>query len=218
MKKKLLAGMLASISLVGICFSSTSAFAAPVDDQETEVGIGFSGHTPGTPGDLEFKWKPDKFDFGSANTVNTVAQDFTEESGANKYIIISDDRAAANTNEWKVTVEMGKLMSGSAQLSGAVLNFNAALMAYNGTGTEAPESAGMITLPTAAHTANVVATQSLVQDAAAVTAMTDSGASGSYKGMSAMEITDIELAVPANIAQSGKQYTGTVTWTLSDDI
>lgn len=217
--KKLLAGVLLSASVLGVCmYGGVGAYAAPVDDQDTEVGIGFTGHSPGTSGDLEFKWRPDKFDFGNANTVNTIATDFSEDSGSNKYVIISDDRVAASTNEWKVTVKMSKLMSGSAQLSGAVLNFNAAKKAYNGTGAEAPESAGMISAPTAAHTATVVATQSLPQDGAPVVAMTDSGPTGSYKGMTAMELTDIELAVPANIAQSGKQYTGKVTWSLDDAI
>lgn len=216
--KKLLSGLVLSVSVLGVCVLGGTAFAAPVDDQDTEVGIGFTGHSPGTSGDLEFKWRPDKFDFGNANTVNTVATDFSEDSGSNKYVIVSDDRAAASTNEWKVTVKMSKLMSGSAQLSGAVLNFDAEKKAYNGTGTEAPESAGMISAATAAHTATVVATQSLPQDGAAVVAMTDSGVSGSYKGMTAMELTNIELAVPANIAQSGKQYTGKVTWSLDDAI
>lgn len=215
--KKLLAGVLLSASVLGVCVLGGTAFAA-IDEQDTEVGIGFTGHSPGTSGDLEFKWRPDKFDFGNANTINTIATDFPEDSGSNKYVIISDDRVAAITNEWKVTVKMSKLMSGSAQLSGAVLNFDAEKKAYNGTGAEAPEAAGMISAATAAHTATVTATQSLPQDGAAVVAMTDSGAAGSYKGMTAMELSNIELAVPANIAQSGKQYTGKVTWSLDDAI
>lgn len=216
MKKKLLAGFLASASVLGVCVAGGTALA---DTADTEVGIGFTGHEAGvTPGDLEIKWAPTAFDFGTANTVNTIVNAFPEESGTNKYVVVSDKRAETNADEWKLTAKMSNIMSGSAQLTGATLEFDAAKKAYNG--TAAPEAAGSITAPTASHTATITsASVSLVQGAAATEVMTDDGGgTSSYKGATALEMENIELNVPASVAVAGKQYTGTLTWSLEDTI
>ncbi|MBO1306117.1 WxL domain-containing protein [Enterococcus sp. 669A] len=221
MKKKLLASLLASASVLGVCVLGGTALADETDNAETEVGIGFSGHDPGTTGDpLEIKWAPINFDFGSANTVNTVAATFNEDSGSNKYVVVSDGRTTPTTDEWKLTASLSNMMSGSAQLTGATLEFGTVKKAYNG--SAAPETPGSITAPTAQHTAVMAAaTQTLTQGGTAVPVMQDDGVgTTSYKGMTAMEMesSSIKLNVPASVAQAGKQYTGTLTWSLDDTI
>ena len=217
MKKKVLAGLLTSASLLGVCLTGgVSTYAAAIDDLDTEVGIGFTGHQPGQPGPLEIKWAPSDFDFGSANTVNTAASQFSEESGSTKYLVVGDTRGGA-TDEWKVTAQLSNLMSGTAQLAGAELSFNADMKGYQG--TAAPEAPGSIIAAPAGVTATLNASVDLQQGAAAIDVFRDGTAgTGTYQGYSAMEMSDIELDVPGNVAKSGKHYTGTLTWSLEDTI
>lgn len=215
MKKKLLAGLLASASVLGVCVLGATALANEVDSHDTTVGIGFSGHTtpPGTD-DLTLKWAPISFDFGSSNTVNAAAQAFNEDSGSKKYVVVSDARTTGS-DEWKVTAELTQLTSGSSTLTGATLNFDSVKKGY--VGTAAPETSGSIIAPTAAHTATVAsANQTLTPGATAVTVMSD--AVTSYKGDTAMEMDNIKLNVPGGIAVEGKQYSGKLTWSLNDTI
>ncbi|MGL9730810.1 WxL domain-containing protein [Enterococcus sp. DIV0756] len=217
MKKKLFAGMLASATVLGMFVAGGTALAA-VDSHDTEVGIGFSDHTvpPGTD-DLTMEWAPIKFDFGSSNQVNTAANAFSEVSGVKKYVVVSDARTETGADEWKLTAQMGNISSGSIPLVGATLSFDTVKQAYQG--TSAPEAAGSIIAPTPAHTADVPANQTLAQGASATTVMSDDGSStSSYKGKTAMEMDNIKLNVPANAAESGKQYSGKLTWSLEDTI
>ena len=47
MKKKIFAGLLASATVLGLFAAGGTAFAAQVDNTDTEAGIGFSLHQPG---------------------------------------------------------------------------------------------------------------------------------------------------------------------------
>ncbi|MFM2487861.1 hypothetical protein ABW365_05435 [Enterococcus avium] len=49
MKKKIFAGLLASATVLGLFAAGGTAFAAQVDNTDTEAGIGFSLHQPGEP-------------------------------------------------------------------------------------------------------------------------------------------------------------------------
>lgn len=219
MKKKLLAGLLTSATLVGICVASgIDANAAQVDSADTEVGIGFSNHGPGTtPGPLEIQWAPIKLDFHNANTVNTAIQDFPETSGNKKYVVVSDTRGGS-TDEWKVTAQLTELKNAAATetLTGAVLKFNSTLQGYQG--TNAPEAPGSV-VPVAGQTATVAgASQTVNAGGTAVKVFEDGTGSGTFQGQSAMEMDTIELEVPANAAKVGQQYSGTLTWSLDDTI
>lgn len=215
MKRKLTAGLLVSASVLGVCVAGGAALAAEVDSHDTTVGIGFSGHaTPPGTDDLTLKWAPISFDFGSSNTVNATAQAFNEDTGAKKYVVVSDARTTG-TDEWKLTAELTQLTSGSSTLTGATLSFDSAKKAY--VGTAAPETPGSIIAPTAAHTATVAgATQTLTPGATAVTVMSD--VVTSYKGDTAMEMDNIKLNVPGGVAVEGKQYSGKLTWSLDSVI
>lgn len=215
MKRKVLLGLVSSATVLGICVVGGTALAAEVDTHDTNVGIGFSGHTtpPGTD-DLTLKWAPISFDFGSSNTVNAAAQAFNEDTGAKKYVVVSDTRSSGS-DEWKLTAKLTQLTSGSSTLTGATLNFDSEKKGY--VGTAAPETAGSIIAPTLAHTATVAsANQTLTPGAAAVTVMSD--AASSYKGDTAMEMDNIKLNVPGGVAVEGKQYSGKLTWSLDDTI
>lgn len=196
-----------------------TALAGETDTVTTDAGIGFTDYNPGTSGDdLEIKWAPGNLDFGSANKVNSSATVYNEDSAAKKYVVVNDKRTESNSDKWELNVSLSELMSGSAQLTGATLEFGAATQAYQG--TAAPESPGSIVEPTAAHTATVPsATQTLEQGGTAKKVMEDNGSStSSYKGTTALEMDGIKMNVPAGVAKEGRQYSGTLTWSLDDTL
>lgn len=214
MKKKLLAGVLASATVLGVCMAGGSALAADLPDTvETKAGIGFTDYNEGGTGDLAIKWAPGNFDFGTTNKVEDTATSYNEDSGAKKYVVIEEKRTGAS---WELTVGLSDIKSGSAQLTGATLEFDAAVQAYQGTAT--PESPGSIVAPTAAHTATVAsAKQVLNQGVNNQSVMQDDGnGTSSYKGTTALEMANIKMNVPAGVAKEGRQYSGTVTWSLDD--
>ena len=219
MKKKLLAGLLTSATLVGICMAGgVNASATEVDNADTEIGIGFTGHGPGTtPGPLEIQWAPLKLDFHNANTVNTAVQDFPEITGSKKYMVVSDTRAGA-TDEWKLTAQLTNLTNAAntETLTGAILKLDSVLQGYQG--TNAPEAPGSIVAPTGRTATVAAASQTVNAGGTAVNVMEDGTGSGTYQGQTAMEMDNIELEVPANAAKVGEQYSGTLTWSLNDVI
>ena len=212
--KKLLAGVLLSASVLGVCvYGGVAADAAPVDDQETEIGIEFTDHKPGTPGPLEFKYVPNKFDFGTGRKLTDTS--FPEVSGQKKYVIVSDTRAGA-TDKWEVYATLSNVMSGSEQLTGAQVKFNATKQGYQGTG--APEAPGSIVAPTGSATVTAPSV-TLSQGAAATKVMEDGTAgTGTYQGATAMEMSTISLDAPANAGKAGLKYSGKITWSLDDTL
>lgn len=221
MKKKVISGLVLGTSVLGVCVASgVTSYAA-----ETEVGIGFSTHTdPGEPGDLKLRWVPAELDFGSDNTVNkTAAVEFPERdeaAGSNKYVVVEDSRDHSGADlEWKVTAELSELVSTTVaanKLPGATLSFNTDLKDYSG--TEDPATAGIGAV--AGQTATMAANYILNIDTP-IQVMKDNGdgsVTTSFEGNTAMQMKDIKLKVPANVAQKGNQYKGTITWTLADTI
>lgn len=215
MKRKVIAGLLTSASVLGVCVAGASALAAQVDSHDTNVGIGFSGHvTPPGTDDLTLKYAPINFDFGTSNMVNAADQAFTEDSGAKKYVVVGDARVETNADEWKLTATLTQLTSGASTLTGATLSFDSEVKAY--VGSAAPETPGSIIAPTGQTATVASANQTLTPGAAAVTVVSD--AASSYKGDTAMEMDNIELDVPGGVAVEGKQYSGKLTWSLDSVI
>ncbi|MGG5369399.1 WxL domain-containing protein [Enterococcus sp. AZ196] len=216
-KKKLVAGLLASASVLGICLSGGTALAAEVQKEDTTVGIGFGEHVNPPGGELQIAWLPKSFDFGSGHTPDAVnAVDYTAKGAAKKYVVVSDARAESNADKWILTAKLSDLKDGANTLSGATLKFNTTLMGYSG--DKAPEDPTSV-IPAGTRTAVVPATASLTPGAAATTVMNDDGAgTTSFKGKSAVEMSDIKLNVLGGKALDNKTYTGTVTWSLDDTL
>lgn len=226
MKKKVLAGLLASATVLGMFVAGGTALAAEVDTTDTEVGIGFAMHGPGGTGDLKIRWTPLELDFGSSNTVNTAVQDFDEQDeagGVHKYAVVEDSRDHTSGDvEWKLTAKVDELVSTSnpaTKLNGAVLKFDTDKHGYQG--TISPEISGIIPA-TASHTATMAANYSLTTGAATATEVMTDGDVGSsltsFEGTTAMEMKNIKLTVPANTAKKGHHYKGDLTWSLDNTI
>lgn len=213
-KKRLVAGLLTSATVVGLFATGGTAFAAEVDSAESEVGIGFSNHIPGkTPGPLEIKWAPINLNFDDSNDYTQTS--FNEVTGSKMYTVVNDSRGGA-TDKGELSAKLGNLMSGSTQLVGAQLEFDAVKQGY--TGTAKPELPGSIIAPTGSA-AVTAANFTLGQGAAATKVMEDgSGGTGTFQGASAMEMSNIKLNVPSNVVNAGKEFTGKLTWSLDDTL
>ncbi|MBO0410175.1 WxL domain-containing protein [Enterococcus hulanensis] len=215
--KKVLASVLVSATVLGFGLSGVTAFADDTgDDAQTDIGIGFTDYSPGTrPGDLEIKWAPKTFDFGLTNEVANSAEVYSEDTGKNKYIVVNDVRDKTD-GVWKLTAGLSKLQSGSIELVGAELKFDAGKKGYQGTAT--PEVPGSIIDGTGTAVVND-AQYTLAQGATAIDVMHDEGAAGkTHQGFSVLEMENIELSVPKGSAASGRQYSGKINWTLEDTI
>lgn len=225
MKKKVVAGLLMSASVLGVVVSGgVSSYAA-----ETEVGIGFSSHTdPGESGDLRIRWVPTELDFGTNNVVNkTTSVEFAELDevvGGKKYTVVEDKRDHTGEDvEWKLTAAVSDLVSSTSattKLTGAVLKFDTDKHGYSD--DQGLASEGIVTA-TPQHTASMEANYTIDANSssAATKVMTDGDTDNnvtSFEGNTAMEMKNIKLSVPGNVAQKGHQYKGKMTWTLSDSI
>ena len=228
MKRKAWVGLVTSVSVLGVCLvGGLSSYAA-----DTGVGIGFSSHTdPGDAGNLKIRWVPTELDFGTSNTVNKTANvdfpELDEAAGGKKYVVVEDSRPHGVSDpdvEWKLTAQVSDLESTSApgtKLTGAKLKFDTDMHDYSG--TLDPATGGGIAAA-GAHTATMDPNYELDADSsvAASSVMEDDGSSAggttSFEGNTAMEMKNIKLSVPANVAQKGHQYKGKITWSLSDTI
>lgn len=218
-KKKLVAGLLASASVLGVCLSGGTALAA-VHEEETTVGIGFGEHKPGGPEgeDLQIAWLPKAFDFGSGHTPDASgSQDYDATGAAKKYVVISDARAEGGSDKWELSAGLSELKTADGNvLTSATLGFDATMMGYSS--NKAPESDPSPVIAPGARTATTpLASVSLTQKAAATKVLVDNGSGvSSYKGLTALEMTNIKLTVPGGAALDNKTYTGKVTWSLDD--
>lgn len=218
-KKKLVAGLLTSASVLGICLSGGTAFADNVTDQDTQVGIGFGEHITGGPedGELQIAWLPKEFNFGSGKTPDaSLAVDYDVTGGAKKYVVVSDERPGVGVEKWELTAKLGDLKTTTGnKLAGATINFAGAMKGY--AGNKAPEDPASVIAP-GSRTATVpTGTISLAQGATGTLVMEDTVGT-SYKGKTALEMTNIKLNVPGGAALDNQTYTGTVTWSLDDTL
>lgn len=228
-KKKLTKALVGTAMMGGLLVQGIPALAAPVAGGSTGGSVGFSGHVPPTTpsnGDLDLVWVPRSFEFGNSNTNTTAATTYNAANGATKYVVVRDRRVANGTtqtpNAWELTAKASTLADGGAVLTGAQYTFSGnQLKNYNsvsGADTEAPESTGAIdnALP-GGHTAAVTANVTLPADGTTSVKVMEATATA-IDGKYAAELNNISLVVPANTSQEGKQYKGTVDWSLDDTI
>lgn len=222
-KKKLVAGLLASASVLGVCLSGGTAFATEQDSQDTTVGIGFGDHTDGGNGPLKLEWLPKSLNFGDGHEVNAQDFDFPlKDASSPKYVIVSDTRPDVDRIEWKLTAKLSELKSAAGnKLNGSSLNFTNTMMAYSG--TDHPNATNVVAPTPGQQTATITEANASL-DAGASTAteiMQDKGGptgTNSFNGKTATQLGDIKLKVRANSAAEKQTYTGTVTWSLDDTI
>ncbi|MEO1771564.1 WxL domain-containing protein [Candidatus Enterococcus ferrettii] len=232
-RKKLATALLGTAMMGGLLVQAMPAAAAPVGGGSTGGGVGFTGHTP-TPlpnNELDLIWYPTAFEFGNSNANTTAAKTYNATNGATKYLVVRDNRAAivagggtlataGDTGEWKLTAKATALVDGTETLTGASYSFTGnALKSYvsaSGQDDEVPESAGAITTASPGPAA-VPTNISIPADAATEVEIMKTTAAAT-DGKYAAELNNIQLKVPANTSKDGKQYAGTIAWSLDDTI
>ncbi|MGM0240866.1 WxL domain-containing protein [Enterococcus sp. AZ103] len=225
MKRKVLAGLLASVSVLGLCLSGTTALAA-TQERSSDATIGFT--EPIVPGTLQFRHIPvsNAFDFGTSNAAPTGSNGVFNKTG-NAYVVIQDDRTEAIGNQWALSASLSQITHVSDPLdvlSGATLRFTGASRDYLDPTNDGmtPPAAGNGTIgnqsdsTAVATTTNVVLNQATSSQSFPVELLRDgtSGAS-SREGYSALEMSGINMTVVQDTANAG-QYKGTITWSLND--
>lgn len=210
-KGKIMAAALAAVMLV--------TGATGVKAETTNVGVGFTSETtqPGVDGDLAISWFPTDLNFGNAHNATGSAQTFPLLGAQERWLEVKDMRGTnPTTAEWKLTAAMSALTADAGvSLAGAKLNFKTGTDLYDNTGNLSAPHNG---LPVYAGTAADLSTSnqfSLTATQAATSIMEQGTATGNEKV--AMFMDNFELVIGGD-AQAGKQYTGTLTWTLDDTI
>lgn len=218
--KKVLAGLVVSASVLGIGLSGGAAFAAPNNNVDTDVGVGFTGSNEPNPNEPEdslfLKFTPFSFDFGKAN--KTDDRKVKEDTGSSKYVVIRDGRKLDGTQNWELSATMSQLTSGSTMLTGATIEFDAEIREYVGVNNAVPEAAGSITSGPGETKAALETPKrvTLSPNGGDTLLLSDKG-TDHFLGSTTYKMDDIELNVPDTVS-AGKQYTGKITWNLNDTI
>lgn len=228
-KKKLVTSLVTTSMLGGLLVGGMSASAAQVDSDKTKVEFGFiKDYNPPKPapaGDITLRWTPKAFQFGNAHTVVTSSAPKTYDEinttgGVGRYLVVDDQRPTAAGNEWKLEAALSDLEdSASLQLAGAEIDIDLGTQVYDYTGSNEPVDAD-ITTPIATAIALPSATSiTLAQPTDGGGTVEVSTGPGTIQGAYATKMTNIKLTNVAQLATyDGKQFSGDITWTLSDNI
>lgn len=226
-KKKMLTSLVATSMLGGLFVGGLSANAADVDHDNTKVEFGFTKvynpPKPGPDGKMTLRWTPKAFQFGNANTLTTGVHDYEEINTAGgtvgRYVVVDDQRPDNVTNEWKVTASLSTITDGALSpttLTGAKVEMTLGNDVYKYTGNNEPIDADITATVPNAEALTSSTTVTLAQGAGAVPISTGPG---TKKAAYATKMTNITLKdVTHSASYDGKQFSGNITWTLSDTI
>lgn len=195
-------------------FGGTAVQAA-----ETDIRFGYQSedNTPVDPvdpsDDLTLLYVPRAFDFGTKNNVTDT--NFAAVNDTGKFFLaLKDDRDILDEgegNQWELKGAFSQLINESSGASiNASVSFNAEdVRDYRGSSD--PSTEGALGETAAGVTGSTV---SLPADGTEVSILK---ADNAGKGQWAAKVADVQLNV-LTAAEAGTQYTGTITWTLSDAI
>lgn len=229
MKRTLVTAL--AVTTLGV-ISAGAAYAAEVDNADTEVGIGFvDAHIPGEKdGDLQLRWVPKKLDFGKYNDVNGKYTEFSEVSTNSYYVVVRDTRkddptgTSNDTNKWKVNAKLGEITNASAptkKLTKAQLYFDSKAHGYVGeddpnTVASTIKAAATHATGTGSKTPTVTAKTQLEAGGASKILMVQNNQDASADWAASLE--NIKLGVGGKQGEKGLSYSGKLTWTLDDTL
>ncbi|EOH92907.1 hypothetical protein UAW_02948 [Enterococcus haemoperoxidus ATCC BAA-382] len=240
MKKGLLATLLVSAGVLSLATVPTNAHAADiVKADETDLQITIDPDGGSKPGEnplqdsLAVAFIPSNMDFGTnANTGKGAGavQVFKDKGTKKSYLVVSDDRAAAEGTKlakWRAVAKLSDFaVDGSTEeadkLANAQLEFNTgAVQDYTltkdeeGNITKAPDPStdGVLT----AHTGtDITAVPVKATAGGSAVPVLIKAQENDTKGAYATEITDRQLRVALPQSQAGKTFTAQLTWSLED--
>lgn len=233
MNKKVLGTLVLGLSL-GAVLLPTAAQAAE-REANTGVGIGFSTDDDNTivPGPydeaLSLINKPTAFKFGTENEASALSSVYYQQLSTKQYIAVYEDRDADKQTSWKLTAKLSDLTSTTdpnAKLVSTMTMNSVDISTFDLTDQKDPDT-GKLPAIIEALPALTKYTDDKVKGVAKVSL--EAGATGSSdimvgtkpgsKGFAA-EIRNVQLAVNSGQKDqtNGKQFTGTVSWSLEDTI
>lgn len=244
MKHKLLLS-LATIAAVGVL--STTAMAAEENSATkttTDIGIGFKSDDDNSVTDGPFKdnlaivFRPTEFQFGSANKAG-AATTFNNTRTGRQYIVVNDDRKGEDKGQsWSVKAQLSELKAGNEKLANATMTFgNATPKLYDydlgttphpskddylpnsvndQTGGLLADSLTAIASPDGTYTTG---SGSLAADGTSQMEVLAKKANSADKvGGIAYQIENVKLNVVDTSDLGGKNFTGTMSWTLEKTV
>ena len=223
-KRKMLTSLVATSMLGGLFVGGLSANAADVDHDNTKVEFGFiKDYNPPKPeGPLKLRWTPKAFQFGNGHTVTANVHTYEEintTGGVGRYVVVDDQRPDDPGNKWKVTAALSAITDGALSpttLSGAKVEMTLGNDVYKYTGNNEPIDADITATVPNSEALTASTTVTLAQGAGAVPISTGPG---TKKAAYATKMTNIKLVdVSDSASNAGKQFSGNITWTLSDTI
>lgn len=226
-KKRIVTSLVATSMLGGLFVGGLSANAAQVDSDKTKVEFGFikdyNPPKPGPDGQMTLRWTPKAFQFGNANTLTTGVHDYEEintTGGVGRYVVVDDQRPTTSTNKWKLEAALSDIEdSNSLQLDNAEIEITLGTQVYEYTGNNEPIDADISTAVAPSVALPSATTITLAQPADGGGTVEVSTGPGTVKGAYATKMTNIKLKSVNHLAvYDGKQFSGDITWTLSDNI
>lgn len=243
MKNKLLLSLV-TVAAVGAA-TATSVSAAENSGMKTttDVGIGFKSDDDNAATEGPFKdnlamvFRPTEFTFGMNNKAGS-ASTFNNKGKGRQYLVVNDDRKGTDKGQaWTVKAQMTPLKAGSEELANAKLTFGngaAKLFSYElGTtpdplkddyipntvndatdGTQAT-SLSPLTDPSGYSAGK---TTTLEAGGAPIEMLAKEKNDADKTGGVAYQIENVKLNVLDTADLGGKQFTGTINWTLEKTV
>lgn len=240
MKKLVLTTLLASSALM---IFAKPANAEEVSKDSTDVGIRFETDGPVKPGPGPYKdnlaliWTPSTFDFGKQKATANIAT-FSNTVAGDQYLVVNDDRAlegetvdpesraGGTTSAWKLTATMSELVSKDttkAELP-AKLTFSLGDIEGYDIGDVDEETNDYYPNPVEgnliklAENSDTIVNKSVSLEAGNTTAVELMGKTkaNAVKDGFATKLSDTKLVVTSGADAAGKNFKGTVNWSLDN--
>ena len=233
MNKKVLGTLVLGISMGAILLPQS--VHASERETNTGVGIGFSNADDNTivPGPydkaLSLINKPTAFKFGTENESSALSSVYYQQLKTKQYIAVYEDRDADKQTNWKLTAKLSDLVSttDATKKLASTMTMNSADISSFSLDDQRDKVTG--DLPQTIEKLPDLTKYAEGKVTGAATVSLEAGASGSSdimigtkagsKGFAA-EIRNVQLAVNSGQKDdtNGKQFTGTVSWSLEDTI
>lgn len=240
MKKLILTTLLASSALM---IFAKPANAEEVSADSTDVGIRFDTDGPVKPGPGPYKdnlaiiWTPSNFNFGKQKATANVAT-YSNTVQGDAYLVVNDDRASeeaaapekpkaeATTSAWKLTATMSTLEAtgNSGTELPAKMTFTLGDVQSYDIGEVDPDTNDFAPNPVEgnlgklAENSDVTVNKAVTLEAGNTTAvqlMAKTKANAVKDGF-ATKLSDTKLVVTSGKEAAGKNFKGTVNWSLDD--
>ncbi|WP_430602019.1 hypothetical protein IGJ02_002213 [Enterococcus sp. DIV0724b] len=233
MNKKVLGTFVLGLSIGAVMLPQ----AAQAAERETNsgVGIGFSNDDANTviPGPydeaLSLINKPTAFKFGTENEASALSSVYYQQVQDKQYIAVYEDRDADKQTSWKLTAKLSDLVSttdATKKLVSTMTMNSANISTFDLTDQKDKETGK---LPSVVEKLPDLTKYAEDKVTGVAKVSLEAGATGSSdimvgtkpgsKGFAA-EIRNVQLAVNSGQKDdtNGKQFTGTVSWSLEDTI